>query len=354
MVFSYYVTKPFYAILWHIIKLFRRYPKHILYCDAAFDATLFQNVAPYLAPVSIVAKNKVIKEQLVKQGYHNVTTLPTFPDTVIMFRNMAWRFPCKEIVKIGFAHGAYSFKRHSKASYYNLFDLFFMTSSHDIERVRRLGVTTDLAVAYPKIDPVFNGTISAEHLGQLSQKLGTCYNKGKKTLLFSATWDGSSMSAIHKWYDKISKLSGKYNLLVTLHSWMSQKYVSAIKASKDVFFIEEDVFYDYIKLADVCISDTSSVIAEFCLLDKPIITFTVPFTSRTLPDVMELIQKVSLQIDSFEEIETAVETLLQNPQEYNEARREVVRIMFDNPDGQAGKRAAEKIIALVPSLRREE
>jgi len=351
MVFSYYITKPFYTCLWHIVKLFRRHPKHILYCEAAFDATLFQNVAPYLAPVSIVAKNKAIRDQLTKQGYQNITTMPVFPDAVIMFRNMAWRFPCKKIVKIGFAHGAYSFKRHSKADYYNLFDLFFMTSSHDIERVRRQGVTAELAIAYPKIDHVFNGTITAEHQDQLTQKIGTRYKKDKKTLLFSATWDGSGMSAIHKWYDQISKLADKYNLFVTLHSWMSQKYITALKINKDVIFIEENIIFDYIKLSDVCISDTSSIIAEFCLLDKPIITFTVPHTSRTMPDVMELIQKVSLQINTFEEIETAIERLLQHPQMFSVAHKEVVRIMFDSPDGQAGKQAAEKIIAIVPGLR---
>jgi len=353
MVFSYYISKPFYACVWHLLRLFRRSPKHILYCEAAFDAMLFQNVAPYLSTIGIVAKNRTIRDQLVKQGYHNVSTLPAFPDTVIMFRNMAWRFPCKRVVKIGFEHGAYNFKRHSNSKYYNMFDLFFMTSSHDIERVRRLGVTANLAVAYPKIDAVFNGTISAAHLYQLTQRIGTRFNKGKKTLLFSSTWDGSGTSAIHKWYDKISLLSGKYNLLVTLHDWMSERYVATLKGNPDVFFIEERIIFDYIQLADVCINDYSSLIADFCLLDKPIITFSLTNSPKILPDVMELIQRVSLQIETFEELEAAVERLLQDPHMLSEARKEVVKIMFDSPNGQSGKTAAERIITLVPSLRPE-
>jgi len=351
MVFSYYITKPIYAFVWHILKVFRREPKHILYCESAFDAVLFQNVAPHLKPLQIVAKDNEVKAQLKKLGYENIEIFPSFPDTVIMFRNMAWKFPCKKIVKIGFEHGAYNFKRHSNAKYYNLFDLFFMTSSHDIERVRKNGVTTELAVAYPKIDAIHNGTITATHLQNLKQKMGNRYNNNKKTLLFSSTWDGSGMSAIDKWYDKISQLKNKYNLLVTLHDWMSQKYVSSLKTNKDVYFIEEKIFFDYIQLSDICVCDTSSVIAEFCLLDKPIITFTVPSTSRSMPDVEKLIKSISTQIETFEELDHAINTLSNHPDMYRDARKDAVKIMFDTPDGKSGQRAAEKILYKVKTLR---
>jgi len=349
MVFSYYITKPFYALAWYVLKVFRRKPKHILYCESAFDMVLFQNVAPYLSPIDIVAKNKAVKEEIRKQGHKNIRVLPSFPDTVIMFRNMAWKFPCKKIVKIGFTHGAYSFKRHSKSEYYNMFDLFFMTSSKDIEGVRKLGVTCELAVAFPKIDTAFD--ISETYLKQIKHKMGDRYDPNKKTLLFSATWDSSGMSAIDKWYDRISLLSDKYNLLVTLHSWMNPKYITALKTNKDVYFIEEKLFYDYIQLSDICISDSSSVIAEFCLLDKPVITFTVPHTTRTMPDIVVLIQKVSYQIDTFEEIEPAIDTLFEHPEMFYIERKEAVKIMFDTPDGKSGQRAAERICELVPGLR---
>ena len=77
-----------------------------------------------------------------------------FPDTVIMFRKSAWKFPVKQIKKIGFTHGAYSFKRFPKAYYYNMFDIFFLTSDADLERMIKHGVSTGSVIGYPKTDSI--------------------------------------------------------------------------------------------------------------------------------------------------------------------------------------------------------
>jgi CDP-glycerol glycerophosphotransferase (TagB/SpsB family) len=281
-------------------------------------------------------------------GYDCRKRLPVFPDTVIMFRNMAWKFPCRRIIRIGFEHGAYNFKKHSKAQYYNMFNVYFMTSQYDVERVRSKGVKTCVAVGFPKIDTVFDGTITQEYLDQLVMKLG--FSKDKKTLLFSSTWDGSGMSAIDKWYDKLDLLKDKYNLMVTVHEWMSDKYKKALQDNPNVYFIKEWNITEYIMLADVCINDYSSLIAEFCLLNKPVITFKFRENERTLPDVIKLIEKVSFRIDSFEELEPAICMLIDNPDMLAKERQEVIKVFFDTPDGLAGQRAAEKIVELVPEL----
>ena len=348
MVLSYYIVTPFYNIVWSLLKLFRRKKKYILYCDDAFDIELYKNIGKYLADVEIVAKNNAVKRALLSLGYQKVSPLPYFPDGVIMFRNMAWKFPHKKIKKIGFKHGAYNFKRHSKAHYYDMFDIFFLSSESEIENVRRLGVKTNLYPAYPKIDSIFDGSITPEVLERLSAKIGL--NPQKKTLLFSATWDGSGMSAIDRWYDKIDTLADNFNLLVTVHDWTSQKYIEALRHNPNIYFITDFDRIPYIMLADICISDTSSLIAEFCILDKPVITFKINETTRTLPEVIDLIEKISLRINNFEEIGIAVQTLLKNPTMHHLGRLRAKQIMVGIPDGLSGKRAAEKIIALIPEL----
>jgi len=345
MVFSYYIKYPFYNLIWYILKIIRKKKLNILYCDSSFDITLYKNVGKHLSDIKIVAKNKKVREELKAMGYKNISLLPSFPDSVIMFRNMAWRFPCKKIIKIGFKHGAYNFKRHSKAQYYDMFNLFFLTSSSEVEIVRKLGVKTELDVAYPKVDSLFDGSITEDDLKILSGLIGL--DKTKKTLFFSSTWDGSGMSAIDEWYDKLSLLKDKYNILVTVHDWMNNKYKVALKSNKDIFFIEEIDRLKYIMLSDICICDTSSLIAEICLLGKPLITFKVKNTPRTLMDTVKMIDKISISITHFEELDKAIEKFISNPDLLKNERSEVCKVMFDKPDGQSGKRAAERIKCLL-------
>lgn len=344
MVLSYYVLRPFYNAVWYTLKLFRKEVFAVFYCDDAFDAGLFANVQKHLKPLPLVAKNKKVARKLSELGFRDVKVLPVFPDVVIMVRNMAWKFPCPGIVRIGFEHGAYNFKRFSKAHYYNLFSVFFMTSSHDVERVRKLGVTTAEAIGYPKLDSFISGETNVPDIPEKFR------DPGKQTLLFSATWDGSGMSAVQLWYDQLPRLTSGYNVWITLHPWVSETYRRVIENCPGVYVIKEYEVLPYIAAADVCIGDTSSIIAEFCLLDKPVITFRVPPTPRTLDDVIALIDDVSIRIDAFDELSEAIPVALDTASDLSQRRRAATERFFDRPDGNAGKRAAERILELVPSL----
>jgi hypothetical protein len=348
MVLSYYWTRPLYCLAWHSVKLLRKEIKCVLYCEDAFDAILFDNVQKHLDHVPLLAKNRRVQNKLKAMGYRSRRS-PSFPDVVIMFRNMAWKFPCKKIVKIGFEHGAYNFKKFSAPSYYNLFTVFFMTSSADVARAGKLGITTAKAIGFPKIDGIFDGSVSSQDFARLSLKLGL--DPKKKTLLFSSTWDASGMSAIHLWYKYLEMLKESYNILATTHCWTSDKYRRALQNDKNVVFITDFEISRYIMIADVCIGDTNSLLAEFCLLGKPIITFRVPPTNRTMPDVIELIEKISYRISTFEELVPAVEKVLGKDLSLAAEQRKAVKLFFDEPDGKAGMRAAQEICKLVPELR---
>ncbi len=347
MVLSYYFARWPYAAAWQVARFFRRKKQTILYCEDAFDAILFQNVQKYLAPVTIVAKNTQVRDKLREMGF-DARRAPVFPDAVILFRKSAWKFPVKKIIKIGFTHGAYSFKRFPKAYYYNMFDIFFLTSEADLQRIIKHGVTTAKVIGYPKTDSILDGSMDESAQQKLAERIGL--HPGKKTVLFSATWDGSGMSAIDKWYNRLNELAPTYNLLVTVHSWTSDLYVQPLKNNANIYFIQDFDILRYVKLADVCISDTTSLIAEFCLLDKPIITFRVPTTARTMPDVLQMIELVSARIDTFDELKPAIEHALRAPNERKRQRDEVVRTLVDPFDGKAGFRAAQHIIKLIPEL----
>jgi hypothetical protein len=347
MVLSYYVFKPLYLIVWYILKPFRKHRLIILYCDDVFDLTLFKNIQKHLKQIPIIAKNNSIAQTIRAMGV-SCSIMPAFPDAVIMFRNMAWKFPCKKILKFGFEHGAYNFKKFSNSHYYNLFTVFFMTSSHDVERVKKIGVRTGEAIGFPKIDSAFDGSITKEHLANIVTTLHLDPNK--KTILFSATWDGSGMSAVHLWYDKLDLLVSDYNILITLHPWVSKQYRDFIKSNPKLHFIEDPELLRYIMLSDCCIGDTSSIIAEFSLLDKPIITFKLPPTPRTMSDIIEIIENISIRINTFDELPVALNQVFNVNSPLTDNREKATALFFDKPDGLAGKRAADRILSFLPEL----
>lgn len=352
MVFTYYLSLLPYRLAWHTYKLIKPRKICLLHVEDKFDLFIFSSIQKHLAPLDIVVSSaSLIPGLLPLLGYKaRIYRYPfCFPDAVIMFRNAAWKYPVPQIVKIGLEHGAYNFKRFPKASYYNLFDLYLMTSNHDVARLKALGAKPVKAIGYPKSDSLFNGSYTIAELAKLRESL--CLQTDKPVILFSSTWDGSGMSAVHKWYQQVQSLCGDFNVLVTLHPRMSQFYRNYLQNLTDIHYISAMDIYPYLLIADVCIGDTNSLIAEFCIVNRPIITFTIDATKRTLDDVIELISSVSIRIKCFSELRPALNKALQSGEEGSLARKEVIKTLIDPLDGKAGLRAATEIIKLIPELK---
>ena len=107
----------------------------------------------------------------------------------------------------------------------------------------------------------------------------------------------------------------------------------------------------YLAIADLMIADYSSIMGEFCALNKPIITLKIKPGKRAIRDIFELIRKISVQVNSLDELPEAIEHALDNPDELKSAREEAREMMFDSLDGKAGIRAAEQIIRYLPELK---
>lgn len=347
MVFSYYIIKYPYTLIWKIKKALGKTDPVVLYCANTLDYQIFLPIQKHLKTLPVVAKDKKAQQELREIGV-NASRLPCFPDGVIMCRQAAFRFPASEITKIGVSHGAYNFKPFASAESHNLLDRYFMTSSTDVKNAKKAGIRSAFAVGYPKLDPAFDGTYNKQYLNKLAKKIKLSPNK--KNILFTATWDKSGQSAIQQWSDKLDQFTADYNVMVTVHPWTSEQYISAIEKTPGVIFIRHYDVIAYIMLADVCIGDTSSILGECCALDKPIISFKVPEGKRTVPHVYEMIRDFSIQINTFSELDNAIKECLLHPEAKAAQRAEANRIMFDKLDGRAGQRAAEEIINFFPQL----
>lgn len=342
---AYYLYKYPYKLGWYTAKLFNRNREIVFYCADPLDFEMFLPIKKFLPKIGIIAKNKKTRHYLKEKGIEFLR-MPVFPKTVIMTRHSPHKFPVDQIKKIGFNHGLYQFKSWTASINFNRFDVFFLSSEEHVKKAESRGITTAKAIGYPKLDNAFNGTYDKKYLDNLRDECKI--DKTKKTIMFSATWNVSNLSALDRWIDRVEELTEKYNVLVTVHTWTEKSKKDKLKSIKDVIYLENK--FDatpYIMISDVFIGDSSSIIGEACALDKPLITFRLPESKRSVPEIMTMIKNISIQINTFDEINDAILRSLNTPNEKRKERNEANKIMFLALDGMAGKRASEEIIKLL-------
>ncbi len=335
MVLSYYLWKIPYSIIWEIKNFIKKNEDVVFYCADELDWIVFQNVYQHLQKVKIVAKNRAVQRDLKNLGV-DASLLPSFPKTVIMARHALHKFPHHTIKKIGMRHGPYHFKTMIDKSKYNAFDLFLFTSKFELVQAQELGIKCGASGGYPKLDNAFNNTYNDSELKQLKKKIGL--DLSKKTILFTATWERSGMSAIRKWADKINSLHDDYNVLITLHPFIKNRY-----EFKECFEIKEKNVLPYMLMSDVIIGDTSSILAEACALNKAIITFRINKATRLNDEIKKLISEISIQINDFSEIQAAISELQRKPDLLYQSQEKWNAIMFDELNGNNGEIAAKLI-----------
>ncbi len=345
MVFCYYLSRYPYRFVYHLLKLIRKPRQIVFYCRELQDWDVFEPVQKYLKPVTIVSNKAHIRKHFRSLGIR-VANLPVFPKAVIMARHSCYKFPSAEIIKIGMRHGPYHFKKMTRAENYNQFDKYLMTSTDDVREGQKIGITCAVAVGYPKLDPYLKGELEPGKLQEIRREAGII--EGKPTLLFSATWIGSGMSAMHKWYKDLHKLKADYNVIVTLHPWIGEEYRSVIREQGILVITGNHL--PYMLLADVVIGDTSSLLAEACALDRPIITWQTESAKRSLDKIDELLRSISIRIGSWDELNSTIPRILGDLPPLAQARQKANIQMFDILDGKAGERAAIEICKLLPEL----
>jgi len=347
LVFSSSIYKYPYKFIWHLLSWIGKNSDVVCYCAEPLDYLVFENIKPYLRSIPVVGKRKT--RIYLKLRNIECKRMPSFPRFVIMFRHAAHKFPERKIQKIGFRHGAYNFKKYTKAVNYNEFTVFLTTSQSDVKIAENLGCKTVKSIGAPKIDPLFNGKNKDKMLEEFRKKAKI--NPNKKTIILTTTYDGSGMSAIEHWINKLDILAEKYNVLATAHPWISKKYLKRLKIHENIYFIEDINTLPFLALSELMVGDYSSIMGEYCSLDRPIVTFKVKPGKRAIPQIIDLISKISIQVETFDELLSAVERSLTNPKELSQARQEANRIMFDQLDGRAGLRAAKVITELLPQLK---
>ncbi len=340
MVVSGLLLKAPYWICWQIRRLLGLLHGMVIYVESEHDYHIVEYMLPHIkTPFRMVARNGLVASRLRERGI-DVGIWPAFPSMLIMTRHAFHRFPIRDIRKIGMMHGPYFFKKMVSSKKYNTFDLYLFSSKNGLHHARERGVRCGVVGGYPRID-AFRDPVVSELCHQLKTEFE--YSEHKITILFSATWDGSGQSAIDRWVDHLSDLKAKYNIIVSLHPMMSKSYVSKAQRTDGVLMVGQHQLYAAMLMADFMVCDTSSIIAEYCVLGKPIITFAVNAAPRLTQEIQSMIKDISVQIDILDELDGVVKQYLNQPDLKRESRQRWRQIMYDDTNISHGEKAAAVI-----------
>jgi len=224
-----------------------------------------------------------------------------------------------------------------KSSHYKIrhfFDIYCTSGPFVTERYKRLQKRYKyflvLETGWPKIDHILN--YSTENL---KKKFNIPENK--KIILFAPTHSRKMQSA-EILLPIIPKIISENEIwLLKFHELMSKEIDQDFRKnlSENIRIIADHDITPYLHLADVLISDTSSVIYEFMVLDKPVITFR---TSSRLDK--------GINITDPKDLRKAIDRSLKNPDEFKEKRMKHLEEINPYLDGKISERLINTLLEI--------
>ncbi len=159
-----------------------------------------------------------------------------------------------------------------------------------------------IETGWPKLDAYFG---NHSEFDNEKQQLLAQY-EAKKILLYAPTFSPKLTSAPHL-EEQIRLLAEKkeYLILFKFHPLVAHEWVDVYRQLAaelpNVLYIDEQNIVKYLLISDLMISDTSSVIYEFLLLNKPVISFRNISDKITWEDSKEYTNLVKLVAKNLEE-----------------------------------------------------
>ena len=253
-------------------------------------------------------------------------------------------------VKVELFHGFSVGKRSESRGHFRirgLFDLYCTQGPTTTEPFRQLarkhGHFHVTETGWPKIDPLF--TDDAAGMARWTEG----WDDGRPVVLMASTFT-SSLSAAPHLLSTVRELRDRreWRWLITLHPKMPAEIVRAYRAleNEDLRFAETDDVVPLLQAADAMLCDTSSILHEFLLQRKPVVTLRNALPGPFLLDVQQP-----------EQVEAALRRALQRPPELMEEIRRFGERIHPYRDGGSSRRVLEAthdfLARRQPDLRRK-
>lgn len=231
-------------------------------------------------------------------------------------------------IKVTVFHGFDARKRANDDHFFirDYFDLYCTQGPDTTVKYQQLaekhGDFRVVETGWSKLDPLFE------------QNTKISINK-KPVILYSSTFTKKLTSA-PQLLETIKNISenGQYQWLVTFHPKMDKSTVNAYKniQHENLKFIETDNIIPLLLEADVMLCDTSSILQEFLVLNKPVVTF-----NNRLPD------ECMINVTQAEEVLPALETALSKPVKLMKKIQNYSDQLHPYRDGRSSERVLEAV-----------
>ena len=241
----------------------------------------------------------------------------------------------------------------------NKFDIRFIEGAFRLRRLKDLypnAKTIWENVGFSKLDDVL--AYKPNEISDLFNHYGL--DRNKKTILYAPTFYPSSLE---KMPDNFPEQFKDYNLIIKPHffSYIRKKYkkqrrkLELWKNYNNVYVAGFDDFniVPFYALADLLISDESSVVFEFAALDKPVILnrflklrlsyrlFGQRKFKKRMEPAMDQFRDLGENIWRFKDLKDTVEHELANPENYKQRRAECTHEIIGPVDGKVSVRMVD-------------
>jgi hypothetical protein len=235
-------------------------------------------------------------------------------------------------VKVQIFHGLAGEKKgHFRIR--NYFDLYLTQGNYFTDRFKLLAKKHKnfevIETGWSKLDKLY--TISDEtkvKKQELLKEYGVT-----NMVLYAPTFSPSLTSALEL-KNVIEKLGEERDVLVIVkfHDKMNPEWVKLYEKmqNKNILIIKSDDITESLQMADVMISDSSSVVYEFILLNKPVITLNS--TSENID---------WCNVHNADEVYSSVIEVLNANDTYKKNRKNTIKLYHPYNDGKSAKRMVE-------------
>ncbi len=243
-----------------------------------------------------------------------------------------------------------------KASYYTKSDtpmtVRFVEGQERLKRFHQMYPNdTFVDVGFSKLDPIINGSVAKFDLSALG------LDENKKTILYAPTFYPSSIECFPKNWPESFK---DYNILIKPHyfSLSKKRYIKQQQllehwAQFENVYLAQVQDYNlvpFLATADLLISDASSALFEFAVLDKPVVwcdflklrwsykgPFSYRFKRRMDKDYGEFAD-IAVHVKKYSHLKRTVEEQIAQPELLQKVRLEFAQRLAGKLDGQASRR----------------
>ncbi len=228
-------------------------------------------------------------------------------------------------VKVQVFHG-FGIEKKGHFDIRGFFDLYCTSgplTTRPFKRLeRKYGYFRVVETGWPKTDHL---------LRYKPQKITKTTNgNGKPVVLYAPTFS-PSLSSASALLSIIKTIAAKGNLhwLVKFHPLMDKRIVAHYRMmqTQNLQIIDDPDITPYLHAADVMVSDTSSVVAEFLMLKKPVLTYRTKTPAEHI-----------LNFQRAEDLEGLLEKALCHPENLRTAAKAFIDQMHPFDDGRSSER----------------